>query len=58
LGYGAARRRHQAPADPAAIALYSRIESCCVEIISELEQADLERKKQIAKLYANPALID
>ncbi|MDE2167536.1 MAG: hypothetical protein KGJ66_14515 [Alphaproteobacteria bacterium] len=32
-----------------AVTLYSRMESCCVEIIWELEQADLERKQQIAK---------
>ena len=32
-----------------AIVLYSRIESCCIEIIWELEQANLECKKQIAK---------
>lgn len=36
-----------------AIVLYSRIESCCVEIIWELEQADLERKKQIAKAWGD-----
>lgn len=34
-----------------AVLLYSRIESCCVEIIWELEQADLERRKQIAKAW-------
>jgi hypothetical protein len=34
-----------------AIVLYSRIESCCVEIIWELEQADHERKKQVAKAW-------
>ena len=32
-----------------AIVLYRRIDSCCVEIIWELEQANLERKKEIAK---------
>jgi hypothetical protein len=32
-----------------AITLYSRIESCCIEIIWELEQPDLERKKEIAR---------
>jgi hypothetical protein len=36
-----------------AVVLYSRIESCCVEIIWELEQADLERKKQIAKAWGD-----
>jgi hypothetical protein len=36
-----------------AIVLYSRIESCCIEIIWELEQADLERKKQIAKAWGD-----
>jgi hypothetical protein len=34
-----------------AIVLFSRIESCCVEIIWELEQADLEGKKEIAKAW-------
>src|SRR4029077_5595593 len=34
-----------------AIVLYSRIESCIVEIIWELEEADLERKKEIAKAW-------
>jgi hypothetical protein len=36
-----------------AIVLYSRIESCCVEIIWELEQADLERKQEIAKAWGD-----
>jgi hypothetical protein len=36
-----------------AIVLYSRIESCCVEIIWELERADLERKKEIAKAWGD-----
>jgi hypothetical protein len=36
-----------------AITLYSRIESCIVEIIWELEQADLERKRQIAKSWGD-----
>lgn len=36
-----------------AIVLYSRTESCCVEIIWELERADLERKKQIAKAWGD-----
>ena len=36
-----------------AILLYSRIESCIVEIIWELEQADLERKKEIAKAWGD-----
>src|ERR1039458_8716607 len=35
------------------ITLYSRIESCIVEIIWELEQANLERKKEIAKAWGN-----
>ncbi len=34
-----------------AIVLYSRIESCIVEIVWELEEADLERKKEIAKAW-------
>jgi hypothetical protein len=36
-----------------AIVLYSRIESCIVEIIWELEEADLERKKEIAKAWGD-----
>jgi hypothetical protein len=36
-----------------AIVLYSQIESCCIEIIWELEQADLDRKKQIAKNWGD-----
>jgi hypothetical protein len=36
-----------------AITLYSRIESCIVEIVWELEQADLERKKEIAKAWGD-----
>lgn len=36
-----------------AIVLYSRIESCCIEILWELEQADLERKKEIAKAWGD-----
>lgn len=32
-----------------AITLYSRIESCCIEIIWEIEQPDLSRKQEIAK---------
>lgn len=35
------------------ITIYSRIESCCVEIIWELEQADIERRKQIAKNWGD-----
>jgi hypothetical protein len=34
-----------------AIVLYSRIESCIVEIIWEIEEANLERKKEIAKAW-------
>jgi hypothetical protein len=36
-----------------AIVLYSRIESCIVEIVWELEQPDLERKKEIAKAWGD-----
>ena len=36
-----------------AIVLYRRIKSCCVEIIWELEQANLERKKEIAKAWGD-----
>jgi hypothetical protein len=36
-----------------AITLYSRIEFCCFEVIRELEQADLERKRQIAKAWGD-----
>ncbi len=32
-----------------AIVLYSRIECCCIEIIWEIEQADLGRKQELAK---------
>jgi hypothetical protein len=32
-----------------AITLYSRIESCCIEIVWEIEQADLARKQEVAK---------
>jgi hypothetical protein len=32
-----------------AIILYSRIESCCIEIIWEIEQADLPRQQELAK---------
>ena len=32
-----------------AIVLYSCIESCCIEIIWEIEQADLPRKQELAK---------
>jgi hypothetical protein len=40
-------RRKLAIAD--AIVLYSRIESCCIEIIWEIEQPDLARKQELAK---------
>ena len=36
-----------------AITIYSRIESCCVEIVWELEEADIERKKEIAKSWGD-----
>ncbi len=36
-----------------AVVLYSRIESCIVEIVWELEQADLDRKKEIAKAWGD-----
>jgi hypothetical protein len=36
-----------------AIVLYSRIESCIVEIIWEIEEANLERKKEIAKAWGD-----
>jgi hypothetical protein len=36
-----------------AIVLHSRLESCIVEIIWELEQADLKRKKEIAKAWSD-----
>lgn len=35
------------------LTLYSRIESCIVETVWELEQADLERKKEIAKAWGD-----
>ena len=36
-----------------AIVLYSRIEACIVEIIWEVEEANLERKKEIAKAWGD-----
>jgi hypothetical protein len=36
-----------------AIVLYSRIESCCIEIIWEIEQADLARKQELAKNWGD-----
>jgi len=36
-----------------AVVLYSRIESCIVEIIWELEEADIERKREIAKAWGD-----
>lgn len=36
-----------------AIILYSRIESCCIEIIWEIEQADLKRKQELAKKWGD-----
>src|ERR1700722_1777163 len=36
-----------------AIVIYSRIESCIVEIIWELEEADLPRKQEIAKSWGD-----
>jgi hypothetical protein len=36
-----------------AIVIYSRIESCIVEIIWELERADLPRKQEIAKSWGD-----
>lgn len=35
------------------VTLYSKIESCCVELVWALEQPDLERKKEIAKAWAS-----
>lgn len=34
-----------------AIILHSRIESCCIEILWEIEQPDLARKKELAKKW-------
>jgi hypothetical protein len=35
------------------ITLYSKIESCIVEVVWTLEQPDLERKKEIAKAWGD-----
>jgi len=35
------------------ITLYSKIESCIVEVVWTLEQADLARRKEIAKAWGN-----
>lgn len=38
------------------VTLYSKIESCIVEVVWTLEQADLERKKEIAKAWGDQNL--